>query len=260
MPTRRSTPRSRAAADEAPISSSHEASSGSVSSRPAPFALIVICLVIVVAVILATKNALRRPAGSSAENTQTAQTENFDVLIANVARHIAVNMSESPSIATIEDPEALRAQNPAFYAMASKGDRLLIWSDKAVLYSATEDKILAVIPLQPPPAIETTTSTPSETPEEIPTVQVRNGSGVAGLGRTMTTKIADAGMKTLAARDATVRTVYAETLIYVASGKTYPTWLPKLEQLTKGRVVTELPGEADLKGDVVVVLGTNASR
>lgn len=260
MPTRRSSsPRSRVAApsEEAPIVSSRE-SSASKTKRPSPFALLIVGVVIVVAIVLATKNALR---GTTPEDTssQNVAAENFDALITKVSRHIVINASESPSIATIEDPELLRSQNPGFYALASKGDRLLIWSDKALLYSESQDKILAVIPLQVPPP-EQTTSTASQPTEEIPTVQVRNGSGVAGLGRTITTNISTAGMKTLPARDASVRTGYSEALIYVASGKSYPTWLSKLQEITGGKIVTELPNEQDLNGDIVVILGANTPR
>lgn len=258
MPPRRTSPRARAVQETAPVETVHDSSMP--AARPAPFALILICVVLIVAAVLAVKNVLHR-SSTPTPATPTTQTENFDTLVSNVARHIAVNTAENPSIATIEDPDALRLQNSVFYAHASVGDRLLIWSDKAVLYSPTQDKILAVLPLQAAPTAPTSTSSTPEpvTSEDVPTVQVRNGSGVAGLGKTVAAKIADAGMKALSARDATVRTPYTKTVIFVASSSTFPAWTAKLREITGGEVVTELPGEADLKGDIVVVLGTGAT-
>jgi hypothetical protein len=54
---------------------------------------------------------------------------------------------ETPTIATVSDPEKLKDQ--PFFANAKKGDKVLIFSNsaKAILYSPTEDKIVEVAPI-----------------------------------------------------------------------------------------------------------------
>ena len=50
-------------------------------------------------------------------------------------------------MATVSDPEKLKDQ--PFFAKAQKGDKVLIYSNsqKAILYSPTEDKIVEVAPI-----------------------------------------------------------------------------------------------------------------
>lgn len=234
------------------------------SSQPPAFALFIVIMVVLVAAGLALNKLVSSRRMAASQPPSTTGDKDLDGLVQRVARHIAVNSAENPSIATVEDPDALRVQNAQFYALASKGDRLLVWSDKAVLYSMEQDKILAVLMIQKAPEAPTTpkaTTTTAATPEAAPTVEVRNGSGTAGLGRTLSTAIKTAGMTTLTARDTTVKTVYPSTLIYVAPGKEFPTWIPKIQEtLGAGQVVTELPNETDLKGDVVVVVGADARQ
>ena len=76
--------------------------------------------------------------------------DDISTLIAKVARHIVIRTDEKPTVATIQDAQILRTQNPDFYKDAKNGDRLLIWSDKAVLYSTSQDKILSVLPIRIP--------------------------------------------------------------------------------------------------------------
>ncbi|MEO5928186.1 MAG: LytR C-terminal domain-containing protein [Patescibacteria group bacterium] len=237
------------------------------ANRPPAFAFIVVVVVVLAAAALAVHNMFvpssRSMAGQEAKTTGDAQLDN---LVQRVSRHIFVNTTENPSIATVEDPDALRLQNAQFYANASKGDRLLVWSDKAVLYSPGQDKIMAVlmiekpaVELTPQPTAEATTT--SQLPESAPSVEVRNGSGVAGLGRTLSDDVKAAGMTTLTARNTTSKSVFPTTLVYVAPGKEFPTWLPKLQEvLGVSQIVSELPGELDLKGDIVVVVGADAKK
>lgn len=264
MPTRRSTTstsRARAVQEEEPLASDSRVSSPRASKPPA-FALFIVVMVLLVAAGLTLNKLVSSNRPADTQTPSTMGDKDLDGLVQRVARHIAVNTEENPSIATVEDPDALRVQNAQFYALASKGDRLLVWSDKAVLYSMSQDKILAVLMIQKAPEVPTTpTTSTAAVPEAAPTVEVRNGSGTAGLGRTLSTELKTAGMTTLAARDTTVKTVYPATLIYVAPGKEFPTWIPKIQEtLGAGQIVTELPNETDLKGDVVVIVGSDARR
>lgn len=65
----------------------------------------------------------------------------------SVSKLMVLPANETPTIATVSDPEKLRDQ--PFFANAKKGDKVLIFSasEKAILYSPTEDKIVEVAPI-----------------------------------------------------------------------------------------------------------------
>ncbi len=74
----------------------------------------------------------------------------LETLLERVSRLIIVPRGETPTVATVDDANAMRLQDPSFYRDAENGDRVLVWSDKAVLYSMSHDALLAVLPIAGP--------------------------------------------------------------------------------------------------------------
>lgn len=68
-------------------------------------------------------------------------------LVEKVGKLVVLPANETPTVATVSDPEALKDQ--AFFANASKGDKVLIYAEakKAILYSVEMNKIIDVAPL-----------------------------------------------------------------------------------------------------------------
>lgn len=64
-----------------------------------------------------------------------------------VGRLMVLPEGETPTIATVSDPDALKDQE--FFADAKKGDKVLIYSNarKAILYDPEADKIITIAPL-----------------------------------------------------------------------------------------------------------------
>lgn len=176
-------------------------------------------------------------------------------LVARVSKLISVNPNETPTIATVQDPESLRAQNASFYKEAEIGDRLLLWSDKAVLYSQKRDMILNVIMISASPSAQGTASTPSaEVVKENVVIEVRNGSGVAGLGKTAAKRLSDLNLHVLPATNAGIKGAQ-KTIIVVPNGGSYPATVLNIQRaLGVGEVVMSTT-ETDLKGDILVVTG-----
>lgn len=81
------------------------------------------------------------------QNPEVATQEETTELINKVSKLIVLPEGETPTVATVSDPEALKDQ--IFFAQAQKGDKVLIYAEakKAILYSVTLDKILEVAPL-----------------------------------------------------------------------------------------------------------------
>lgn len=64
-----------------------------------------------------------------------------------VARHMVLPADETPTMATVSDPEKLKDQ--PFFANAKKGFKVLIFSQsrKAILYDPVSDRIVEVAPI-----------------------------------------------------------------------------------------------------------------
>lgn len=77
---------------------------------------------------------------------ESAQTEAQEI-IEKVSRLMVLPEGETPTIATVTDPERLKDQ--AFFSQAKKGDQVLIYTTakKAILYDPIADKIVEVAPL-----------------------------------------------------------------------------------------------------------------
>ena len=81
------------------------------------------------------------------ENPQKAAQDETKKLITNVSKLIILPEGETPTIATVADPELLKDQ--PFFAKAQAGDKVLIYTNarKAILYSAAINKIIEVAPI-----------------------------------------------------------------------------------------------------------------
>lgn len=86
-------------------------------------------------------------------------------LVSKVGRLMVLPENETPTIATVSDPEALKDQ--AFFVDAKKGDKVLIYSNakKAILFDPSVNKIITIAPLNTD-ATKNPTVTPAPTPTE----------------------------------------------------------------------------------------------
>ncbi len=70
---------------------------------------------------------------------------------------------EEPTMATLLDIEELKKENPEFYKDAQKGDYLVIYSEKAIIYREEENKVINVAPVYFEQTEENTNTDPSGT-------------------------------------------------------------------------------------------------
>ena len=78
---------------------------------------------------------------------KVSQAEN-EKIIAAVGKLVLLPEGEAPTIATVTDPDKLKAEQ-AFFARAAQGDKVLIYTRalKAIMYRPSENKIIEVAPL-----------------------------------------------------------------------------------------------------------------
>ncbi len=110
-------------------------------SKSSTFTILVLVAIVVSATVLKISQAFFNANGSLTP-------------LDRVAKHILVNKDPAPTITTLDNIEALRQSNPAFYKDVQDGDTLFLWQDKAILYSSKRDIVLAatlISPVEPPP-------------------------------------------------------------------------------------------------------------
>lgn len=117
------------------------------------FSLIMIFLVLILA---GTSVYFYRKAKNDPNAATQAEVKS---LVSKVGKLMVLPGGETPTIATVSDPEALSDQT--FFVDAKKGDKVLIYSGarKAILYSPDFDKIINIAPL----------NTGSSAPQEVST-------------------------------------------------------------------------------------------
>ena len=108
---------------------------------------IVIFFFILLSLVLVVTNVYFYRQATSASREQAASQKATEDLVAKVGKLIMLP-DETPSIATVTDPEKLKKDQP-FFANAKVGDKVLIYATarKAIMYSPTENKIVEVAPL-----------------------------------------------------------------------------------------------------------------
>ena len=109
-------------------------------------------------------------------DSQSVAKKEADSLVNKISQFYLLPEGESPTIATVSDPEILK--NQSFFSRAEKGDKVLIYtkSSKAILYRPSIDKIIEIAPIsndtktvKSPDTSVDTTNTPTTTTTKTPT-------------------------------------------------------------------------------------------
>jgi hypothetical protein len=81
------------------------------------------------------------------KDPQKAAKKEMQEIVALVGKLIILPEDETPTVATVKDPEKLKDQ--LFFANAKAGDKVLIYTNaqKAILYDPIQNKIIEVAPL-----------------------------------------------------------------------------------------------------------------
>lgn len=100
------------------------------------------------------------------QNPQAIAEKETTALVNKISELIVLPEDETPTVATVSDPEALKDQ--IFFTQAQKGDKVLIYAQakKAILYSVTLNKILEVAPLNIGDETIQNTPTPISNPDD----------------------------------------------------------------------------------------------
>jgi hypothetical protein len=198
-------------------------------------------------------------------NTKLTDTQ-VQQVVANISKFLAVPSDEKPSVVVLSDVQSLAAQQQ-FYQGAKDGDLLVLYSNRAIIYDAAANKLVAVGPIQRNDATPSPTASGSAqfspspsvsaspaVPEKV-TVDVRNGTTTAGLAGSMASTLKKNTWVTIGAvGDA--KGSYTKTTLVDLSGGKKPNAVAALEGILKVTAVTALPkGESTSTADILVIVG-----
>lgn len=94
--------------------------------------------------------------GNNPENVAQAKA-----IVDKVKKHMMIDGSIEPTVATIVDVNALKSRND-FYKHAKNGDFLIVTPTRAILYDPDTDMILDVVPVQLQPPASAASSKPAK--------------------------------------------------------------------------------------------------
>ncbi len=188
---------------------------------------------------------------------QAVAEEEVQKYIEKIGKLMVLSSEEKPLLATVQDADGLKKEQ-AFFKDAQNGDIVLIYQDKAILYSETQDKIVNVGPVyiqgkdgQSAPVEQVTTD--AARTQGLVVVEVRNGTTTSGLARAVSNEFATSTYAVASVGDAAKKD-YATTVIVNPSGRN----VTALEQQFGVTAVTALPeGEVVSTADVLVILGAD---
>jgi hypothetical protein len=81
---------------------------------------------------------------SQADSKQATQAE-VRKLADTVSRLVSVPEDETPTVATVIDAEKIKKNNPNFYKDVQNGDKMLVYSDRVILYDVSKGVVLNMV-------------------------------------------------------------------------------------------------------------------
>ncbi len=212
-----------------------------------PLTLVVILVVMLAASVLGLYRWQHRAHEATALLPENVSLER---VVARIATHLVVRTEEMPTMLIVNDPDNMRMANPWFYAHAVVGDRVLLWSDQAVLYRVSLDRIIQVLPLNVPTLTSSTPATANTaTSTRIITVELRNASGRPGEAKLAAKKLDSQQFQVVKLGDA--RKIQPTTLV-VAGDSIDTAPLLSIFQATTGTIPN---AEATSSAEVIVFIG-----
>lgn len=193
---------------------------------------------------------------STPEGQQRVAEQEVSKVIEQVSKSMILPENENPTLATVTDAEAIKKDQP-FFEKAQNGDKVLVYvgAKKAIIYRPSEDLIVNVGFI----AVDGDTNQGQVAGEtsvgEKLTVEVRNGTGTAGLAQQVADTLKDS-YTVQKTGDARQKNRTETVVVDLAPTGDEPT--KNLAQTLDAEIVTELPeGEPASDANAVVLAGTD---
>jgi uncharacterized iron-regulated membrane protein len=94
--------------------------------------------------------------GQAQKAQNSAETQR---VLSELKKVLRVDETEAPTVARVEDPAKLKKANAEFYKNVEKGDYLIVFPKRAVIYREQNNQLINIAPI-----ITTSGTTQSQTP------------------------------------------------------------------------------------------------
>ncbi len=84
-------------------------------------------------------NESRQAKKQVAESTNKEKAQETKQVLTKLKQILLIEEKEQPTIARIDNPEKLKKDNPEFYKNAQKGDYIIVYKERAIIFR-TKDK------------------------------------------------------------------------------------------------------------------------
>lgn len=188
-------------------------------------------------------------------------------VINKVSRLMDLPKEEEPVVATVQDKDLL-IKEQKFFEGAQNGDVLIIYPQaaKAILYSPKKDRLVNVGPLftnnesqntqdsqtEQAGAVSKETTTQSNTLK----IEIRNGTGKAGLANTIKQTLSGNSLFEVAVIADAGKKDYENTIIVDISNSSDKNSVNQLSKVLGAQVIKDIPeGEKSTTAEALVILG-----
>ncbi len=185
------------------------------------------------------------------KNPQEAAKFETQQVIDAVGKLISLPSNETPTIATVTDAKKLK--NQPFFAKASNGDKVLIYTTakKAILYNPSQNKIVDVAPVN----IDTSKGGVAGAHTQLVKVAIYNGTTKVGLTNSLEDQLKKQVTNIdVVKKDNAKKSDYSKTLIVDLTGKQKDA-VDQLAKLLNGQVANLPDGEAKPDADLLIIVG-----
>lgn len=190
-------------------------------------------------------------AAADSNREQTLTEEENRKLVEKVGRLMILPADETPVVATINNAEDLKKEQP-FYKDAKDGDNVLIYTEerKAIIYDAIRNVIVNVGPIFINEEAKT-----AEAAKPL-AVEVRNGSGVPGVGTRVANELKkDATLNVFEVANASLSDYEGTVVVDMTAGAKEEA-VKALADSLKAQIVTVLPpGERTTAAEALIIVG-----
>ncbi len=101
---------------------------------------------------------LQTPEGVQARNEQETQS-----VVDSLKQQLIIEGEDKPTVARVENPEVLIKANAEFYKNVQKGDYLVLYPQRAIIFRLEEKKIVNIAPIINTSDIQATEETAPDT-------------------------------------------------------------------------------------------------
>lgn len=112
-----------------------------------PWIIVVIVLAAGIGGVLYYKNRAEKVESDPTSAQKQKNQAETDRVLGSLKLILAIDETEAPTVARVEDPAKLQSSNPEFYKNIQTGDYLVIFPKRAIIYRESSNQIINIAPI-----------------------------------------------------------------------------------------------------------------